>query len=297
MAASLEYGNPRDALHKHVEPEDKTTYSELTKGVVNPDTPSNQQPHELYINESGLYSLAMRSNKPEAKSFKRWVTSEVLPAIRRNGCYGRSEVTERGATELSAQVQALQATVAALVAGFAEQVKELQTAVTELAKRGAPHGEVKHVVLSVATPQGKQAKGELLEKGTVCTSADIEELNSTEGVINISDWLAGRLDAEHPSTVNKIKDLFRKELKKRKLEQADENKIDVPLMFKQGGARIVYTKCDEDLMGEVFADLKGSFDKIAAMDAKLSSNRAAKVRRTVEQPAVRQGPLDRFSNT
>ena len=104
------------------------------------------------------------------------------------------------------------------------------------------------------------------------------------------------MGADHPSTVNKIKDLFRKELKKRKLEQADENKIDVPLMFKQGGARIVYTKCDEDLMGEVFADLKGSFDKIAAMDAKLSSNRAAKVRRTVEQPAVRQGPLDRFSS-
>ena len=47
------------------------------------------------------------------------------------------------------------------------------------------------------------------------------------------------------------------------LEQADENNIDVPLMFKQGGARIVYTKCDEDLMGEVFADLKESFDKIA----------------------------------
>ena len=80
-----------------------------------------------------------------------------------------------------------------------------------------------------------------------------------------------------------------------KLEQADANKIDVSLMFKQGGARIVYTRCDEGLMGEVFADLKESFDKIAAMDAKLSSNRAAKVRRTdVEQRAVRQGLLDQF---
>ena len=296
MAASLEYGNPRDALHRHVEPEDKTTYSELTKGVVNPDTPSNQQPHELYINESGLYSLAMRSNKPEAKSFKRWVTSEVLPAIWRNGFYGRSEVTERAATELSAQVQALQATVAALVAGFAEQVKELQNAVTELAKRGAPHGEVKHVVLSVATPQGKQAECELLEQGTVCTPSEIEELNNAEGIIKISDWLEGRVDAEHSSTVNKIKDLFRKKLKERKLEKADAEKIDVPLMFNQGGPRIVYTTCDEDLMGEVFDSLKESFDKIAAMDAKLSSNRAAKVRRTVEQPAVRQGPLDRFSS-
>ena len=294
VATSLEYGNARDALQRHVEPEDKTTYSELAKGVVKPDALSNQQPHEVYINESGLYSLACSSKKPEAKLFKKWITSEVLPAIRRNGYYGRSDVTERAVTELSAQVQVLQTTMATLATGVAvaEQVKELQTVVCALTGRS----EVTHVVLSVATPQGKQAEGELLEKGTVCTSAEIEELNDTEGVIKISDWLAGRVDAKHPSTIHKIKDLFCKELKKRKLEQADENKIDVPLMFQQGGARIVYTKCDEDLMGEVFADLKESFDKIAAMDAKLSSNRAAKVRRTVEQPAVRQEPLDRFSS-
>ena len=42
VAASLEYASARDALHRHVEPEDKTTYSELTKGVVHPDTLSNQ---------------------------------------------------------------------------------------------------------------------------------------------------------------------------------------------------------------------------------------------------------------
>ena len=48
--------------------------------------PCNQQPHEVYINESGLYSLVLHSEKPEAKAFKRWVTSEVLPGIRQ-GCY------------------------------------------------------------------------------------------------------------------------------------------------------------------------------------------------------------------
>ena len=64
VAVSLKYGNPRDALQRHVEPEDKTTYAELTKGVAIPDTPSNQQPHETYITEPGVYSLALRSNKP-----------------------------------------------------------------------------------------------------------------------------------------------------------------------------------------------------------------------------------------
>ena len=105
------------------------------------------------------------------------------------------------------------------------------------------------------------------------------------------DLLAHGLTHEVVIKINEIRDI-----RGEKLEQADENKIDVPLMFKQGGARIVYTKCDEDLMGEVFADLKGSFDKIAAMDAKLSSNRVAKLTRTaVEQRAVRQGPLNQSS--
>ena len=114
----------------------------------------------MYINESGLYTLALRSNtlalrsnKPEAKSFKRWVTQEVLPSIRRNWYYGHSDVTERTVTKMSAQVQALQTTVATLVAGVTvtEQLKELQNAVSALTVRS----EVKHVVLSVATPQGK----------------------------------------------------------------------------------------------------------------------------------------------
>ena len=53
VATSLEYGNARDALHRHVDPDDKKTYSELTKGTAHADTLSNPQPHELYINESG----------------------------------------------------------------------------------------------------------------------------------------------------------------------------------------------------------------------------------------------------
>ena len=62
VATSLEYGNTRDALQRHVEPEDKTTYSELSKGVGKTDALANQQPHEIYINESGLYSLTWTWN-------------------------------------------------------------------------------------------------------------------------------------------------------------------------------------------------------------------------------------------
>lgn len=58
------------------------------KGIANSDTRGGTQQMSI-ISESGLYSLAMRSSKPEAKAFKKWVTSEVLPSIRKTGSYGK----------------------------------------------------------------------------------------------------------------------------------------------------------------------------------------------------------------
>ena len=73
-AASLEYANPLKAIRDHVDDEDKKPFNEFPQGVNEKFTLSNQQPHEVYINESGLYCLVLRSNKPQAKSFKRWAT-------------------------------------------------------------------------------------------------------------------------------------------------------------------------------------------------------------------------------
>ena len=73
MAISLKYTNPAKALRDHVDEEDKKSLLELLQGKNETFTPSNQQPHETYINESGFYSLALRSKQskqPAAKSFK-----------------------------------------------------------------------------------------------------------------------------------------------------------------------------------------------------------------------------------
>lgn len=78
VATALGYKNPRKALADHIDPEDK--------GVTKRDTPGGEQ-EILIINESGLYSLILSSKMPKAKAFKRWVTSEVLPALRRDGVY------------------------------------------------------------------------------------------------------------------------------------------------------------------------------------------------------------------
>jgi len=95
VAACLGYTNPQKAVRDHIDEEDRKTYAELMEGVNESATPSNQQPHEVYINESGLFSLVLRSHKEEAKAFKRWVTSEVLPSIRQNRGYVRHVVQHK----------------------------------------------------------------------------------------------------------------------------------------------------------------------------------------------------------
>lgn len=83
VAIILGYKNPLDALTKHVDEEDK--------GVANCDTLGGTQKMTV-INESGLYSLILSSKLPKAKEFKRWVTSEVLPSIRKHGAYAVDEL-------------------------------------------------------------------------------------------------------------------------------------------------------------------------------------------------------------
>ena len=78
VAEILGYNNTRDALAKRVDDEDK--------GVAKCDTRGGTQ-DLVVINESGLYSLILSSKLPTAKKFKRWVTHEVLPSIRKHGMY------------------------------------------------------------------------------------------------------------------------------------------------------------------------------------------------------------------
>lgn len=78
VAQVLGYERTADAVRKHIDPDDR--------GVAKMETPSGVQEMTI-INESGLYSLILSSKLPGAKKFKRWVTGEVLPAIRKNGGY------------------------------------------------------------------------------------------------------------------------------------------------------------------------------------------------------------------
>ena len=83
VADILGYANNRKAIADHVDEEDKNTVT-IYDGI-----PGN--PNQVVINESGIYSLIMSSQLPTAKKFKRWVTSEVLPSIRKNGEYKKTD--------------------------------------------------------------------------------------------------------------------------------------------------------------------------------------------------------------
>lgn len=99
VAQVLGYKNPQEAIRTHVDPDDK--------GVSEILTPGGKQPLPI-INESGLYSLILSSKLPGAKEFKRWVTSEVLPSIRKHGAYMTPETLQAAILNPDTMIQLCQ---------------------------------------------------------------------------------------------------------------------------------------------------------------------------------------------
>lgn len=101
VAKALGYTNPQKAIRDHVDAEDQTVNESFTVNGTK----------ATLINESGMYSLILSSKLPSAKAFKRWITSEVLPAIRKNGGYidGQEYVPAEEKAKLEAEVIELHA--------------------------------------------------------------------------------------------------------------------------------------------------------------------------------------------
>ncbi len=112
VAVALGYKNPGKAIIAHVDEEDKRLEM-LPQETDSQNGNASPASKTALINESGLYSLILSSKMPKAKAFKRWVTSEVLPAIRKNGAYEsfqaqqHIEQLEATNTRLNAAIQAV----------------------------------------------------------------------------------------------------------------------------------------------------------------------------------------------
>lgn len=116
VAQVLGYSNARDALSRHVDNEDKNTV------VIRDGNKGN--PNVTIINESGLYSLCLSSKLPSAKKFRRWVTSEVLPTIRKHGAY----MTDQKAYDITHNPESL----ADLLLQAGEQLKQKELIIQEM---------------------------------------------------------------------------------------------------------------------------------------------------------------------
>ncbi|AYC54135.1 BRO family protein [Bacillus licheniformis] len=95
VCSVLEISNPSQALSRLDEDEKNTII--LNEGIGNPN--------KMIVNEPGLYTLILGSRKPEAKQFKRWVTHEVIPLIRRNGAYMTPDTLEQVLTNPDTLIQ------------------------------------------------------------------------------------------------------------------------------------------------------------------------------------------------
>lgn len=129
---------------------------------------SGQNRESLLINESGLYSLIMTSRKPEAKAFKKWVTSEVLPSIRKTGSYSAKQKT---ALEL-AREQVL------LLESLEATQKQLTHAIATKAEIGSRREATSMATASVAVRERNKALEQL---GTAKSMATIRAVNKATG--------------------------------------------------------------------------------------------------------------------
>lgn len=134
------------------------------------------------INESGLYSVIMRSNKPEAKKFRKWVTSEVLPAIRKTGSY-----------------QAKPMSIAENLAAQAQLLVEQEKRIARIEQR------VDHALTAIARPQADNWIADM--KGSICAYCEATGLTDAAG--------RGRLYAALDSEANCNTDRRLSELRRR----------------------------------------------------------------------------------
>ena len=206
VATALGYAKPENAIAVHVDDEDKT--STLIQG-----TGSNYKSKAIIINESGVYALVFGSKLPTAKQFKHWVTSEILPSIRKHGAYMTEQTLEQALTSPDFLIK-----LATQLKEEKEKNKQLETTVTkqnELLERSKPLVCVAHCVKTADTSilVGELAK--LLKQNGV----DIGQKRLFEWLRNNGYLIKSGSDRNMPTQYSMERGLF--EIKETVVSHAD----------------------------------------------------------------------------
>lgn len=245
IAASLGYVNRRQAIRTHVDNEDKETLLALFQSVnANAAFPGDEQAEEIYVNESGVYALIMRSNKPHAHTFQKWVTKEVLPGIRQTGAYVQHAPAE------SARYPPLMNDGDGARKRILEDIREALRVEMQ-----------QHHVWSFSKKSRHQQ--ELERVGVLLQGEELEKLDERDNVVRIVDFLQDRFESSAWKLHGRqCKNIYAVELKQAKLRECRDEGSSPPGTFNQSERRIVYTDADYDLMVQVYASCAKRFAAI-----------------------------------
>lgn len=181
VAKALGYKNTKDAIKTHVNEEDKRLIqrSEITpfenhipKSVFPVEFVSAEIPNRglIFINESGVYSLIMGSKLPDAKKFKHWVTSEVLPQIHRTGSYNNSN------DKLFAKLTECQIETSYNLVGLKRQLDETTNIISE-------HDKLLKERVYLSPSEARNVQKAILERAKIISIDDNIDYSATKGKI------------------------------------------------------------------------------------------------------------------
>lgn len=173
VATILGYSNPQKAIRDHVDEDDK-----LTERIVL----SGQNREVIIINESGFYSLVLSSKLPSAKKFKHWITSEVLPAIRKHGAYMTKQTLSKALTSPDFLIQ-----LATQLKAEQEKLAEANNQIAWQQDRiGTLEGHLKYNIEEVKklTPDAEYARKTLTSTTSWNTNVIAKEIGMSAVTLN-----------------------------------------------------------------------------------------------------------------
>jgi prophage antirepressor-like protein len=194
VAEALGYNNTRDAIISHVHTQDKRMF-------LKSENPTLEMPNRgmTVINESGLYSLIMRSHLPNAEKFQRWVTSEILPSIRKTGGYN---IQQNNANLLPAQI-------------MAEELKATENIINSLEKMGVDTANARLLALKMGVNKAYKVLDASMVEGIIkalppAESPDVGMLTPTDIARHYSDLYGEKITARTINIILENQNLQRK---------------------------------------------------------------------------------------
>ena len=260
----LDYNNITWALDR-VDGDDKMTLKDLTDAKGMPiggclddlNTLGYNDGKSIFINEPGLYGLILGSKKQEAKEFKRWVTHDVLPALRRHGHYRMPSAVAEPSSSLLAP-EHLQQIVSALHEDlqlklidhkdelrrdFAAMIQQL------VASSSGPT----HVVHEATRNSGTNRQEQHWLRSHGRDVAAEEQAFFADLPLDITSFMEEKLEPEQHYVINHMKGQFASEVKRRRIEDFERTGNRFWVRYSQTEYRIAYTSADRDLLNSVWA--------------------------------------------